>query len=1218
MVAILPVSLIVALTIVFACTFTNGIEVHIVGSGECNCTLTSNTSNSAHIVCPNLEIAMKNCLSNLAQNVTFIMTTLQNVGETLHYEVSNFVRLQGIVNDKGTGVFVYCDNYESLEFFSSGGNQSVLSFVNISFFGCGNGQTIGVKISGVSHVDISGVTFKYMLGLSILNVPNVTIGHSTFIYCYTNPYAPLQIAYNDSNSTLDSDTVSNITVSIWKCHFDSNHEVEGNVSSEGISGIFVVHIYEFMQGGSFNINVEDCHFENNDLQYFSYRSPMLVISNVSNSEIGFVIENSVFTNNVGVSLMMNILSYFGNNELSMHLFNNLFLTNNNPFGNYGLLHVTIENFLFDNHVTLNYQQLNFTRNNGTLMTSSIRSSSTVNYNLNNCSFTDNAVVSDSIEHQIIFYGGALPTDNVTITLNHLTYIASKTQFKCMALFFFDSVNLIAENLHLVGSDNVTATMFMLHTSNIFFYGDNTFYYNQGIHGGGLTINGSNLTITEGSTLTFNNNNADYGGAMYINTTDFNNVLRCHERINFINNHAHVAGPSIYTTDSNVSVDIFKKCFNNPHNENLIATAPKIFNTAIANSNRPFFPGQSLMLNVSLVDELNNPGSCKAEITLECNITDTGEHGFCEQLYPNVNLQLVGPSDTFLFGTNGVVNTLLPFFQVHFNKSHTRTNATLHVTCVDPPLPSMKVNFIWTSSCPLGFIKNNTTIKTYRCTCISNATDNYHIFCPPQSSVACIKIGYWFNGTTFATVKCPYPFCNSSYSQDTIDNNICQQYYGRHVVALPQYENDQCSTHRAGTACLQCQKDYYLMFLGTKCTGNCRIPLHPILISLFTVTFQFLIALFVLVAVRTRLKIGAGFVYGPLIFLAIIGQMPLGYNPQYHVLKIIVSSVTSVYLVNLEIFGEIPWCFGIPDSKLLLIKSFYYLGPVLVWLILLLLVVVGRKCPRLLSKLQDSPVQAICLLMMLSFWSMTDTSIHMLKPLQIGDTWYCNDDPNIKYFHDGHIAVGLIAIAILTFAIVPFVALLAMSNFEVLYRTFRLHRFKPIFDEFQSCYVDKHRWYCVVYFISFIIYLMLVEYPPGTEYPLGPPLLLLLLISLHFIIQPYKKHIFNIIDMLLLLDLLVLYFVLERDAELSKSNTFSTVLVHMLTLIPLLYIVVGSIGVLSLQCIHKIKAKTDNYSFGSIQWKSKKSLKEKEITQTEVIMDDSEGEREPLIRIVQNN
>ena len=75
---------------------------------------------------------------------------------------------------------------------------------------------------------------------------------------------------------------------------------------------------------------------------------------------------------------------------------------------------------------------------------------------------------------------------------------------------------------------------------------------------------------------------------------------------------------------------------------------------------------------------------------------------------------------------------------------------------------------------------------------------------------------------------------------------------------------------------------------------------------------------------------------------------------------------------------------------------------------------------------------------------------------------------------------------------------------------------------------------------------------------------------------------------------------------------------MLTLIPLLYIVVGSVGVFSLQCIRKIKAKTGNYSFGSIQWKSKNSSKEEVITQTEVILDDSQGEQEPLIHITQSD
>ena len=1191
------------------CQGTGVISVYINSSlpdGEYNCTFTPDTA--GHIVCPNLTAALINCKSNLTADLNFVIVSEnQFLGQSLTYEVVNSVSLQG------NGMTVYCEGF-SLEFVS-GGHQSFLSFDNITFYRCGNGSQVGFKISVMNSLNMNLVTFDVMFGITLQNIANLTIVSSTFQNSIINPFAVLRIEYDSFLPIL----INEVTVTLTGCRFFQNIYDNTMFFDTRNSGQLAVLLYQ-VAAHNFIFAIDSCNFTSTSAPRFS---PMFLLLNVTDSSVLVNIDGLRYVSNKqGLLIEMENL----NNSSILFFFNqSLFLSNTNDpnLANDSLLTVnsnsSVNSYSSVNEtIIFHYNGLNFTNNYGMIMyASSVNANAT--HILNECLFNGNHQALGA-QTMFSFYGSGIDVilSNMHNFSDFLGLLKSPTDTRNNAIVFVRLANsLTIDNVDFTGASNSIATMLSIDTVNeVIFKGLINFYSIIGVHGGALFIRGSTrVTITNESVITFYNNYADYGGAMYINTTDFNNALRCHGRINFINNHARVAGPSIYTTDSNVSVDKLKNCFNKSQYE--IATAPKIFNTAIAISNRPFFPGQSLMLNVSLVDGLNNPGSCKADITLECNRTDTGEHGFCEQLYPNVNLQLVGPSDIFLFGTNGVVNTLLPFFQVHFNVSRTQTNATLHVACVDPPLPSMKVNFIWTSSCPLGFIINNdTTIKTYRCTC--TATENDHIFCPPQSSVACIKIGYWVNGTTFATVKCPYPLCNFSYPQDTIDANICQQYYGQHVVALPQYENDQCSTHRAGTACLQCQKDYNLTFLGTKCTGNCRIPLHPILISLFTVTFQFLIALFILVAVRTKLKIGAGFVYGPLIFLAIIGQMPLGYNPQYHVLKIIVSSVTSVYLVNLEIFGEIPWCFGIPDSKLLLIKSFYYLGPVLMWLILLLLVVMGRKCPRLLSKLQDSPVQAICLLMMLSFWSMTDTSIHMLKPLQIGDTWYCNDDPNIKYFRDGHIAVGLIAIAILTFAIVPFVALLAMSNFAVFNRIFRLHRFKPIFDEFQSCYVDKHRWYCVVYYISFIIYLMLVEYPPGTEYPLGPPLLLLLLISLHFIIQPYKKHTLNIIDMLLLLDLLVLYFVLERDAELSKSNTFSTVLVHMLTLIPLLYIVVGSIGVLSLQCIHKIKAKTSNYSFGSIQWKSKKSSKEKVITQTEVIVDDSEGEREPLIHIIQNN
>uniref|UniRef100_A0A1X7SXZ5 Uncharacterized protein n=1 Tax=Amphimedon queenslandica TaxID=400682 RepID=A0A1X7SXZ5_AMPQE len=220
---------------------------------------------------------------------------------------------------------------------------------------------------------------------------------------------------------------------------------------------------------------------------------------------------------------------------------------------------------------------------------------------------------------------------LNVTLNKLTYKVGKPQVKSnlKSIFYFRAVNLVAEKLDLAGSDNVVATMFNLDIVNAVFNGNNTFYYNEGDHGGGLAMNGSNLTITKGSTLTFNNNNTFYGGAMYINTTHLNTALICNGKIKFFDNQARVAGHSIYTTDTNVNISLFTTCFEAMKE---IVTAPKHFTAAI-NLKHSFFPGQFIFLNVSLVDGLGNPGACIAEVTLECNKTDTAtdtrETGFCE-------------------------------------------------------------------------------------------------------------------------------------------------------------------------------------------------------------------------------------------------------------------------------------------------------------------------------------------------------------------------------------------------------------------------------------------------------------------------------------------------------------------------------------------------------------------------------------------------------------
>ena len=1193
----------------------DGVEVHIISyplPSKYNCTLDASATAQATglrtILCYDLKTALKNCKSIFTSSLTFIVHNNQSLFGSQSYEVSNTVRIQSSA-DKNKTYTIFCINYSSLEFTSShNNNQSVLSFDNIEFFGCGNSVDIGINISGVYNVSMNQASFQYMLGLSILNAIDVDISNSNFIYCYTNPYAVLQITYNNLTSdNLASDTDDGIdsTITLFNCHFESNRDVNDYSFTEGLSGIFVIS-FPYLQNRTCMISLQECNFGNNDLQYSLYHSPMLYVLYSTNLNVQFTIENSLFMNNKGLAVVIETSARIHNEEIIIRLINNSFINNKNRLPDYGLVHVNIDH----DYVTLNYEQLNFTKNIGTLLTTYSSNNASINHTLVDCAFYNNVKYRmNSAEYLISFNSQGKQFAN-NVTLNNLTYTVGGPQANSdtylldttKSIFHFQSVNLIAENLNLTGSDNVVATMFNLDMVNAVFNGDNTFYYNEGDHGGGLAMNGSNLTITEGSNLTFNNNNAFYGGAMYINTTHFNTALICNGSINFRENHARVAGHSIYTTDTNINIDLFKNCFKATKE---IVTAPKHF-TATINQRHSFFPGQFIFLSVSLVDGLGNPGTCIAKVSLKCNKTDTGETGFCERLYPNLGLQLIGPKDIFLFGRNKTVNTLLRFgaeFGAHFNINET-THPWLYISCLDPPMDAIKRDFAWNSSCPLGFYENIIS-KVCECHQIENKT-----MCPLDSGVACIKNGYWTDGSI--AFKCSYPLCDSRHLRDTPETQICQQYYGQQVIALPQSADDQCSTNRGGRRCSRCRDGYNLTFLGTKCTKNCNTPLYPIIITLLTIVFQFMIALFILAAVRIKLEIGAGFMYGPLIFLAIIGQLPLGY---YYTLKVIVSSITSVYLVNLEVFGEIPWCFGIPDTKLILIKSFYYLGPLLVWIILLLLVGMGRCCPRLLDKIQDSPMQAICLFMMLSFWSMTDTSIHMLEPLLIGDSWYTVHDPYTKYFKGGHAVAGLAAIAIISLAILPFIGVLAMSNFELPSRIFRLHRFKPIFDEFQSCYVDKHRWYCVVYYISFILYLILVF----AGNPLGPQLLLVLLLSLHFVVQPYKKHILNIIDMLLLLDLIVLYFLLENEEELEDRKTiYTSVLVYMMTLIPLLYVVVGSIGIFCLQCKHRLKIKSSSFSLRSIQWRTSQSQPSRSIMRTELIMDDDEGEREPLIGIIQGD
>ena len=128
--------------------------------------------------------------------------------------------------------------------------------------------------------------------------------------------------------------------------------------------------------------------------------------------------------------------------------------------------------------------------------------------------------------------------------------------------------------------------------------------------------------------------------------------------------------------------------------------------------------------------------------------------------------------------------------------------------------------------------------------------------------------------------------------------------------------------------------------------------------------------------------------------------------------------------------------------------------------LLTTVFIGRQCPRVFLRLQRSPMQAMCILILVSYWSFIRTSILLLTPVHVNGNTVVLLQPDLQYLHEAHIPLWIISLLII-------ISLGVLVFLIVLSQCFNFHRMKPLLDELQSCYRDKYRWYGAVYVCTWI-------------------------------------------------------------------------------------------------------------------------------------------------------
>ena len=809
-----------------------------------------------------------------------------------------------------------------------------------------------------------------------------------------------------------------------------------------------------------------------------------------------------------------------------------------------------------------------------------------------------------------FFNNKADRTLVSITSINSTMISTDFTANSMSLFNSENTGVISvtngtieiENCVFVKNKN---TPLSLKAAKAWFTGENVFNANFALKGGAISADQNSLiTVFQYGIITFSSNLAYYGGAIYIGQNTSACVLHSNWEepgsYIFLDNKAITEGSSIFSSTQ------WCDCFQNlslSFDEKIpIISSPSVIQPTL-NQSLKLFPGQLIVLeDWNVTDCAGNLSSCTADVVLSCSTCDAADE-------TPFTLQLIGPPTVFLLDGHTIETGLKITSSV---ERAAENKYELYFQCRNTALgqPVYQTISVEMTKCPLGLLFN---LSTHVCQCEHRTTK---FLCSDEHGFACIEKGYWYgpvtsnindtnNDTKHYIQRCPYckyntrQICPSQISTSSSD-----------FVLLSQTLDDQCEDGRGGILCMKCTDDNTFTFGAIQCITNehCE-SWHPYLLLALSILFPFITGVFLLLVIQIKTITGSGYLYGPLFFLAVLSQLPFS---DFTILHKITSIFVALILLRFDIFGYIPWCF-FPAIDHLSATSMEFIGPIVVGIVVIGAVYSAKCCPRIFLTLQKSPVQVICLLIIVSVWSLASTSMKIIIPIQFNDVRVALN-PDLQYLHKAHIPLWIISVTVLL-VLVVFALLLVVSPF------INLHRIKPFLDEFQSCYQDKYRWYAGVYVCSWMILLIAITL---SDYILLLTILVIIATA-QYLVQPYRTKWLNIVDTLFLTDLTFLTgLLLAEDKEYAiNCSKEKTVLVYFLVLLPLLYI---GIGVVSIILIRVRKPGLLKRLFGLccrrdeqqvMQQVNAGALQGYQIpVQQELLF--SAGEREPLLRIIQND
>ena len=708
----------------------------------------------------------------------------------------------------------------------------------------------------------------------------------------------------------------------------------------------------------------------------------------------------------------------------------------------------------------------------------------------------------TFSHNSALYGGAVSANDhskITVTGNSmLSFVNNEASQSGGAGYFSYYCNVIMEQDAMVTFDNNKALeggalCFNNKTSLLSKETSTTLFYNNlATVGGGsaAVLTNSTFTLQDDVTINFINSHAQYGGAIFLDTSAVMVNSSDKNSITFTNNIARIVGNSVYQ-------DIVDSCKSSCLTNRIVGVCNEFIATP---------PNELKFYDPAICIDDDNDTQCNSyyvqdimlgsDIVIPACVFDHYNHSveptqFLIQSESNSSYNISG-SQQVLIGCNKFKGISILGNQVSSNSTNFSLTIKLKVEH-NPDWKQISVTLVVElSECHLGFWHSS---ESQQCECY-NANDI--VFCSGSSST--IKRGYWFGSVTGkpTVTFCPINYCNFTCCETS------NRYYH-----LSPVRNDQCRSHRSGTACGNCTDGYTLSFDSTDCVSveSCTAG-QTVLVVLLTVTYW--IVMVILVFAIMYYKVGIGYLYCITYYYSIVDILLSQHLQASRGLFLTVSIMSSFSKITPQFLGELCLTTGMSGIDQ---QFIHYIHPTAVVLIIVMISLLARKSTRFTAIISRGIIHVICLLLLLSYTSIASTSLLLMRSLTFHqiDKVYTYLSPDIEYFHGRHLAYGIVAL-LCSISIVPGLPLLLTLQ-PILNRKFNFVKIKPLLDQFQGCYKDDYRCFAGYYMICRLVIIIIIIANSSNELVASYVLIVacVIIALIHVMMKPYNNEILNKFD-----------------------------------------------------------------------------------------------------------